>query len=371
MSLAESTASPPHCSRWTHQGNHDWTGTGPGGETLGFSGARSGLFDGQRNSMRLSNTLSAYRRGLRHSRLFAETGYDRLAKRIGYAAEHQTGDPDFDARVYLGTDDPGLADILRAQPGLRAAVIALLDAGAKTIAIDKSGVQATMTSGLKPDDPDGEHDLIAAGDAISAVASLWPERPAPGPTTGAVLQAIGLGWAALVLAAVPIAAWKNEVAAARQIETYAQIDWLGIGVWLGVALVPFLLAGLRRPAAHRTLLTLGLVALVLTPFSTDLLQLRANRWLTRSEADVPAALTELRYDHDDPTPADYEATVTVADRPSDWVLTKQEGDLARQGSLCVAGVVATSLRDLRYVKRVRTWECPGQGALEEPYVPEP
>lgn len=47
----------------------------------------------------------------------------------------------------------------------------------------------------------------------------------------------------------------------------------------------------------------------------------------------------------------------------DWLGRGPNGEsLVYEGRLCVAGVVATGLRDLRYVKGVRTCACrPGLG----------
>jgi len=364
MSSPAFAASPFPPVAWTHHGHHDWTGRGPGGEDLAFAGARSGLFDGRRNSGRGSNVMSLTVQGLRPARLTAESAYDRLAKDVGYAVEPQTGDAEFDGRIYLTTADQHLIAALRERPGLRRAVLDLFDAGAAQVEINFSRVTMTMAGALRPDRDDGQHDMATAGEALCAFVKLWPgpgDGPAPTPSWFD-RRIFGLAWALLAGGAIFAAHHDSEQLWARQIETYVQVDWLGMAAWLAVALGPYVLLGARRASSHRTLLVVGLVALCLLPFSKELLQLRANKWLTRAETIVPAQLTDLRQDTDGLHRDGYEAVVVVEDRPTEWELSPQEGRLAAEGRLCVAGVVATGLRDLRYVRTVRTWACrPGQG----------
>jgi hypothetical protein len=60
-----------------------------------------------------------------HFRIKRETGWDRFAKRIGLSVEQQLDDPDFDAHLYLVSDDPVLADELSKLPELRQVIKAL------------------------------------------------------------------------------------------------------------------------------------------------------------------------------------------------------------------------------------------------------
>ena len=77
--------------------------------------------------------------------LRAENSLDRLGKRIGVNREIQTGDQDFDARVYVESDAPD-QDLQRtlADDRVRRAVRALLDGGAVRVELDPTGLTATQ-----------------------------------------------------------------------------------------------------------------------------------------------------------------------------------------------------------------------------------
>ncbi|AYV47128.1 hypothetical protein CFHF_01225 [Caulobacter flavus] len=346
----------PSCE-WTNHGRHDWTGRGPNGENLVYAGQRTALLEGRGYGSRWSSTLAVTRRGMLPAVLMPENSLDRLAKRIGYTVEHQTGDADFDARIHLACDDAEPALRLAETPALRRAVLHLLDSGVKRLTVDHEGVTVELRERLRPDGPDAEHDLWTMSEALCAVAALWPENRAKSRRRWFRRETAALIWGAMLVAAAPITAFDDETFAERQIETYVQTDWLGLAVWLALALIPLAAAGFRRASGHRALVALAACALAVAPFSQSLLQRRANTWFTRAQTDVPAELTDLRViDSTDNGPS-YEATIMVADRATDWALTPHEGQLAAEGRLCAAGVVATGLRDLRYVKGVRTWAC--------------
>ncbi len=75
-----------------------------------------------------------------------ETRLDRLGKRLGLCREIQTGDPVFDARVYVEADAIG-GDVraVLGDPAFRRAVLDLLDAGTHRVELDGKGLAAART----------------------------------------------------------------------------------------------------------------------------------------------------------------------------------------------------------------------------------
>jgi hypothetical protein len=63
----------------------------------------------------------------------AESGWDGWFKAIGLSREFQTGDPPFDAQVYIASDHPLFCRSLRESPDARALIVALLKGGARRI----------------------------------------------------------------------------------------------------------------------------------------------------------------------------------------------------------------------------------------------
>jgi hypothetical protein len=167
-------------------------------------------------------------------------------------------------------------------------------------------------------------------------------------------------------------AWGGDGAWDRQIETFAETDWLGMGLLAGIAVGPYALLGVRRANSHRPLILMMACILALMPFSQRLLQIDVNRLHARSWALAPATPTALRPDPDRLYSHGYVLDVMVEDRPIERALSLDEGKLALEGRLCLAGVVIEGLRGLRYVKGVRTWTCrPGETSPVPPPSPLP
>ena len=89
-------------------------------------------------------------------RLHAESRADRLFKSIGIANEVQTGDPEFDRRVYVTCDHPHVATVLTETAALRTAILAMFEDGYHRIAFDGTVVWAECKSNQEPADRDVE-----------------------------------------------------------------------------------------------------------------------------------------------------------------------------------------------------------------------
>ena len=71
--------------------------------------------------------------------VFALTGeslWDRIFKFLGVAAELQTGDPEFDRKIYVAGDHPALHRVLRDDARVRSRIVALFARGARRIFCD-------------------------------------------------------------------------------------------------------------------------------------------------------------------------------------------------------------------------------------------
>jgi hypothetical protein len=359
---------------WQDHGDRDWTATAPGGWELSYAGARFSLLQGQSYNRPIS-TLSLRRRGKAPAGLLREGGFDQFAKRIGYAIEPQTGDADFDRRVYLATDDADLGRTLADRPEARRAVLDLFELEVRGIDIKADELTARLGESAHPDD-DGGGALSNLALHLCALADLWPDGPPPGTTNGGGWfnrRNLSLAWFCVVATAV-FSGWMfdSDRAWNRQLETFAETDWLGMGVLFGVAVAPYALLGGRRATSHRLLVMLVLVMLALLPISAPLRLINANRIHVRSETLVPAVPTALRPDPDRQYSKGYLLDATVEEHSIGLSLSPEEGKLAVEGRLCMAGVVHEGLRGLHYIWGLRTWTCrPGEVSNVPPPLPLP
>lgn len=359
---------------WTDHGDNDWGATAPGGWDLVYAGARFGLFR-ERGYSRFTTTLTLTRRGQAPASLLREGAFDQLAKRIGYAVEHQTGDADFDRRIYLGTDDPALARYLADRPEVRQRVLGLVEDGARSIDVTTAGWTVRLGSSLRPEE-NGAAGLSAFALQLCGLSDAWPQlADLPNSRTGWFNpRGLALAWFGLVTATLfGLALWGGDERWARQLDTLAGADWPGMGLLALVAVGPFAVLGGRRATSHRLLALLVLLIAVQLPFSDPLLQMTVNRLAVRDRTLTPATLVELRPDTHGLHRDGYEAAVVIEDRVTQWHLTQDQAALAPAGRLCLSGVVARGVRDLRFIEGLRTWKCrPGEigEALPLP-VPEP
>lgn len=345
---------------WEDLGDHDWTATAPGGWTLFYAGRRFSLLQGSSYN-RPTSTLTLTRRGKTPARVLREGGFDRLAKQIGYAIEPQTGDADFDRRIYLATDHPGLGDALAGRPEARRAALDLLDLDVDAIGIAADGFTAHLSESANPDD-DGGGALSNLALHLCALSDLWPDAPPPSAAARPVRRTLSLAWFCVV-AAVVFGVWffTRYETWDRELETFAETDWLGMGLLVAVAVGPYALMGGRQATSHKTLAWLMAAILALLPISSPLRLIVVNHLHARSWALVPALPTALKPDPDRQYSKGLVLDVVVEGVPIERPLTLDEGKLALEGRLCMTGVVIEGLRGLRYVKGVRTWTCrPGE-----------
>jgi hypothetical protein len=354
---------------WEDLGDHDWSATAPGGWALFYEGRRFSLLRGNSYN-RPASTLTLTRRGKTPARLLGEGGFDRLAKRIGYAIEPQTGDADFDRRIYLATDHAELGGALAARPEARRAILDLLDLDVHAVGITAEGLTAHLRGSANPDD-DGGGTLSNLALHLCALSDLWPDTPPPSATAaaGSMRRALSLAWFCVV-AALVFGVWyfTRYETWDRELETFAETDWLGMGLLVAVAIGPYALLGGRRATSHKTLAGLVAAILALLPMSGPLRLIVVNHLHARGWALAPALPTALRPDPDRQYSKGLVLDATVEGVPIEQALTLDEGKLALEGRLCMAGVVIEGLRGLRYVKGMRTWTCrPG----ETSHVPPP
>jgi hypothetical protein len=123
-----------------------------------------------------------------------ETRFDRFAKRIGLAREHQTGDEDFDAAVYIRGPSLGFAELYLEAPEKRAAVLGLLAAGFNEVRVTDSAIEALWNkfNPLKDDTPE----LIE--DTARNVMILADQVPADDPDDAASRTDWGRRWTILL-----------------------------------------------------------------------------------------------------------------------------------------------------------------------------
>ncbi len=101
-----------------------------GGELRPLSGGRPYRFEqGTHKGRIVSTTLSIDSPRLPQFRLVKETAMDRMLKSLGLAAEVQSGNFDFDRRIYVVSDQPALHELLRTDPEVANAALALANEG--------------------------------------------------------------------------------------------------------------------------------------------------------------------------------------------------------------------------------------------------
>jgi hypothetical protein len=354
---------------WAKSGENSWCVTAPGGAMVVYDGPRFALVDpgpsasiNQRFSVNIDlsfvHRLTLSRSGGAQGVLSREAWGDRLAKRLRFAVERQSGDQDFDDRVYAAFGQADAVQALIAQADARRLVLDLFDLGVTRIEMGRERVRLSVGYVPSP--------AMGGGQALSAIASrldalvdLWPRDEMPGEGAfrlpwridGASLAlAWAGGWGALILAV----GWLGGGHDAKQIETFGRVDWIGLALLLAIAVIPSALLAARRADAHRVLGTVLLGALLVLPFSQRLRIVEVNRLASRAERAVPAEIVEV-------TPleavGDPGALVMVADRLIAWPLSEAQAALGREGRLCATGVAVEGLRGLRYVADLRVWSC--------------
>ena len=218
-------------------------------------------------------------------RLHAESRADRLFKSMGIANEVQTGDPEFDRRVYVTCDHPHVATVLTETAGLRAAILAMFDDGYHRIAFDGTFVWADCRSNQEPADRDAE--LLKAVWLASVRLSDAPGGRTADRFLWKALVVEGVIWS---IAGYTIGGGLEAIfrrvdihVSASQLWTTAMVVALAAFAALLLVIVVWLRGSSR---GHRVIIESALVLLVALPFTSVQVVADTNRALDRSSTTI-------------------------------------------------------------------------------------
>jgi hypothetical protein len=146
-------------------------------------------------------------------RIYAEGGFERLGKRLGLNREVQTGDEEFDRRVYLDTPLPpeAVRDIA-GRAGLRRGVLTVLEQGFDQVELDHEGILVTR-------DVEHPQELVRTrlDQTLSAVAEV-----------AASLRGINPAWSRQRRSAWPL--WVTGIGAAAAVAGVVAL-YVASGAW--------------------------------------------------------------------------------------------------------------------------------------------
>jgi hypothetical protein len=213
-----------------------------------------------------------------------ETARDRTGKGIQLNRETQTGDAEFDARVYLETDAPdAVVMAVLGDPGMRAGALKCMTLGCTWITLHENGDLVALR--LLPDDEDLTAEILGALlDALGATAEGIPplqrerdfRRPLAEMPAYCSLVAIG---------SVPLCWIVNQLWKPLGSDFYASGALAGVALWI-VAL-PILFVLLRgHPASLRRLVVSAVFLLVGLPIAGIGVLVTLNAALDRSAPEV-------------------------------------------------------------------------------------
>ncbi len=230
-------------------------------------------------------------------RLRRETGRDSLGKRLDINREVQTGDEEFDARVYVESDAPdGDVREVLADERVRRGALGLLELGYREVLINDGAGRLSATFQTQSPESLDEAGLVRAAELMRQVAGALPEFSGParsGPMWWAAAAAVGAS-AATVIAGMIVNAWAH----ARYDPLTSAPIWVGILLGLGALLLslPVLRVVLRgRSTSFRVLLICGGVLVVGWPLLGAALAAGLNGAL--DEAPPVAHATTVRGRH--------------------------------------------------------------------------
>ena len=226
-------------------------------------------------------------------RMHAESAADRAFKAAGIANEIQTGDPEFDKKVYVTCDHPHVATVLTETSALRQAVVKMLDDGYRRISFDGAAVTAVRRSRVGP--TDGDLAMLKNVRDASARLSAAP----PGRTGDRFL------WKALIvegviwsIAGYAIGSFLDGMFNREDVHlSYTQL-W---PIALSVALVAFLslllvivlwLRGSSR--GHRVIIESAIVLLLSLPVASSQAVADTNRALDTTTTVVERTYTQCQ-----------------------------------------------------------------------------
>lgn len=205
--------------------------------------------------------------------LSAEGMFDRAAKKAGIAKEYQTGDPEFDAAVYVGCDDPVVNRALTLHADDREGLKDALTYELKRITISKDKIEATYKRLLERDEDDRPiivaelQRLEAIADGLATIATRLPPAAMAGPKYGRTLSApfiiltsaFGVALSLLQFWATPRAWWGTPLDGWGAF--VASLPYSGALILL--AAIWFLKSGRESAMGHRRALVGTLLAALL------------------------------------------------------------------------------------------------------------
>lgn len=220
-----------------------------------------------------------------------ETGRDRFGKAIKLNREFETGDRDFDARVYIESDakDDALREVL-ADPRARAALARLLDRGCQQVLLHENACDIK----IKITNPKAEH-LEAYREMLADLAEIADTLPA---FSGAVERKFWTFGAKVVTPAIVLLA-VGGIGWAIANTNYPTVtnDLQGVGALFGLAawcaLVPvagFLLRG--RSNSFRLFMVVICTQLFALPFTANAILQTSNAAL--DDAKVAHHVTTVK-----------------------------------------------------------------------------
>jgi hypothetical protein len=104
--------------------------------------------------------------------LSQESDWDRVSKLLGFASELETGDADFDRKVYVTCDEPALHRLLSENARVRQVIVGFLARGAVRVFSDGSGL---WVEGTQPEYP-SDRELAELYEVYVAVRDGGPAR---------------------------------------------------------------------------------------------------------------------------------------------------------------------------------------------------
>ena len=218
-------------------------------------------------------------------RFHAESRADRLFKAIGIANETQTGDPEFDRRVYVTCDHPHVATVLTETAALRHAILAMFDDGYHRILFDGTVVWADCKSNQGPADRDVE--LLKAVWLASTRLSDAPAGRTADRFLWKALVVEGVIWS---LAGYAIGGGLEAVFSRADVHVFPSQLWttaMAVALAAFAALLMVIVVWLRGSSrGHRVIIESALVLLVAMPLTSVQVVADTNRALDRSAPTI-------------------------------------------------------------------------------------
>lgn len=215
-----------------------------------------------------------------------EGGIDRFFKRLGFSEEAQTGDAEFDARVYIACDHPAVAALLRDHAEVRAAILALLTReSTKRLYTDGAHLWVERSGGAMPDEATLQR-LAQLRDALQAVPAerLTVLRD---PFLHRALLIEAIGWA-LAWYGLPVLL-ESGLRPHPLYFDWSPVIWRGLGLAVALWIILFALARLLlrgSSRAHRVLTGSAFILVLGVPPSAIQMVSDANTRLDRSAPTV-------------------------------------------------------------------------------------